>query len=199
MWPDQGERKQFVMVDLTRRLAALAEQPSIPEPEMTPPSPDVLQIPLGEPIEPQPARKGRPRVDPPHDAWVLIHQLRAAGIRLGIDTEDPNYINVRPASLVSDTQRQQLARLSYDIWWLLGCAPAPPPEERPPASPWPAALPSLGPKQIGPYTKCAGCAKSTFVRYGGVPRGLECAKALAALLRWGSLVGPAEEEGDATP
>ena len=38
--------------------------------------------------------------------------------------KDVNDLTVWPASLVTNAQRQQLDRLSYHVWWLVGEAPA---------------------------------------------------------------------------
>jgi hypothetical protein len=132
------------------------------------PSPDTLQILLGPALEVSPKTgKAKGGIDPPAAAWELIWTLRAAGVRLGIDTDDPNYINLRPASLVSAAQRERLELLSYDIWWLLGAAPTEP-GELAPRMPWPAELPGLGPRRIGPYASCLRCGTGSWARYGSI-------------------------------
>jgi hypothetical protein len=45
------------------------------------------------------------------------------------------------------------------------------------ASPWPDALPALGPRTIGPFDLCSTCTAWSWVRYGGVVLCLACATA----------------------
>ncbi len=46
--------------------------------------------------------------------------------------------------------------------------------------PWPAELPSLGPRGMGPFEPCVACGAGTWARYGGVPLCLACAGAEAS-------------------
>jgi hypothetical protein len=41
---------------------------------------------------------------------------------------------------------------------------------------WPDAIPGLGPRTTGPFFSCAFCGTGTWVRYGGSPRCLGCAR-----------------------
>lgn len=55
--------------------------------------------------------------------------------------------------------------------------PATPSRPRDPCSPWPAALPGLGPRTVGPFETCIWCqAAGTWARYGGIPTCLSCAR-----------------------
>ena len=45
------------------------------------------------------------------------------------------------------------------------------------ASPWPDALPALGPRTVGPFEICSACSGWSWVRYGGVVLCLPCALA----------------------
>jgi hypothetical protein len=131
------------------------------------PRPDTLQILPGAPLEVNPKTgKAKGGIDPPAAAWTLVWTLRRAGVKLGIDTNDPNYINIniRPAALVSAAQRELLELLSYDIWWLLGESPATPEDVAPPM-PWPAEVLGLGPRRIGLFAPCARCRTGSWVRY----------------------------------
>lgn len=43
------------------------------------------------------------------------------------------------------------------------------------ASPWPDALPGLGPRTVGPFETCARCQAWSWVRYGEAVLCLACA------------------------
>jgi len=43
------------------------------------------------------------------------------------------------------------------------------------AFPWPDALPGLGERHVGPFTRCGLCGSGTWVRYGHAPRCSPCA------------------------
>jgi hypothetical protein len=58
------------------------------------------------------------------------------------------------------------------LTYITGEVPAP---TRPYASPWPDALPALGPRAVGPFDLCADCGTGTWVRYGPRPLCLRCA------------------------
>ncbi len=42
-------------------------------------------------------------------------------------------------------------------------------------SPWPADLPGLGPRHVGPFSSCAICEAGTWARFGGTPLCFACA------------------------
>ncbi len=50
-----------------------------------------------------------------------------------------------------------------------------PPLPDPTFSLWPAALPILGSRHVGPFTPCALCEAGTWARFGGTPLCLHCA------------------------
>jgi hypothetical protein len=136
-------------------------------------------------------------------ANVLMQSLRSKGITLRAVGDRIRY---KPASAVTPGELAALRALKPQILTLLhreDAQPIPPVPTAPPATaveplkqanarraakkgwrpsyayPFPDALPSLGPRQVGPFEPCEACGQGTWVRYGEAVLCLRCSQRAA--------------------
>ena len=104
---------------------------------------------------------------------ALVDTLRARGVIL-----EPrgDKLRVTPASAVTPAEVEALRAHKAEVLRLLTGSPRPAPP-RFAWSPWPEALPGLGPRRVIPFTACVLCPRWTFASYGPAALCLDCATA----------------------
>ena len=113
------------------------------------------------------------------DLRALGFEIEAIGDKVRVRHRAPDLPEVGRRLL--DELRQRKAEVLAALTAPL-VPPAPPPvaPRVPPAdsgSPWPPALPGLGPRTMGPFETCVWCgAAGAWARYAGIPTCLGCTR-----------------------